>query len=42
MLERLVNETLTWCVAFVCALGILGTIYVMGVAYDYLNMLVMF
>lgn len=42
MLERLVNETLSWCLATVCAVGVLATLVTMNKAYEFLSMVVMF
>lgn len=42
MLERLVNETLSWGLAIVCAVGTLIIMYSMSRAYELLNSIVMF
>ena len=42
MLERFVNETLSWGLATVCAVGVLATLAAMSKAYELLSMMVMF
>lgn len=42
MLERLVNEVLSWCLAAVLAVGTLATLCAMSKAYEMLSNIVMF